>query len=76
MATVLGDERLFGVDLGVWEAPQSSAPAGEAKTFRPYDQKIEQLEAEVKSLLEEAERVDACGMPILSAASPDAGPQE
>jgi hypothetical protein len=38
--------------------------------------KIEQLEAEVKSLLEEAERVDACGMPILSAASPDAGRQE
>ena len=38
MTSVLGDERLFAVELGEDEAPRPSAPAGEAKTFRRYDQ--------------------------------------
>jgi transposase len=38
MTSVLGDERLFAVELGEGELPRPSAPAGEAKTFRRYDQ--------------------------------------
>ncbi len=38
MTSVLGDERLFTAELGGDELPRSSAPAGEAKTFRRYDQ--------------------------------------
>jgi transposase len=38
MTSVLGDERLFEVELGEAEAPSAVAPVGEAKTFRRYDQ--------------------------------------
>ena len=38
MTSVLGDEQLFAVELGKGELPRPSAPAGEAKTFRRYDQ--------------------------------------
>ncbi len=38
MTSVLGDEQLFAVELGEGELPRPSAPAGEAKTFRRYDQ--------------------------------------
>ncbi|MGC8628433.1 MAG: hypothetical protein ACP5VR_12960, partial [Acidimicrobiales bacterium] len=38
MTSVLGDEQLFEVELGGDELPRPSAPAGEAKTFRRYDQ--------------------------------------
>jgi transposase len=38
MTSVLGDERLFEVELGEAGAPRAAAPVGEAKTFRPYDQ--------------------------------------
>lgn len=37
MTSVRGDERLFAVELGE-EAPRPSVAAGEAKTFRRYDQ--------------------------------------
>lgn len=38
MTSVLGDERLFAVQASEDEAPAPSVPAGEAKTFRRYDQ--------------------------------------
>jgi transposase len=38
MTSVLGDDRLFEVELGEKEAPKAAAPVGEAKTFRHYDQ--------------------------------------
>jgi transposase len=38
MTSVLGDDRLFEVELGEAEAPSAAAPVGEAKTFRRYDQ--------------------------------------
>jgi hypothetical protein len=37
MTSVLGDDRLFEVEMGEAEDPKA-APAGEAKTFRRYDQ--------------------------------------
>jgi transposase len=38
MTSVLADDRLFEVELGEKEAPSPAVPAGEAKTFRRYDQ--------------------------------------
>ena len=38
MTSVLADDRLFEVEMGETEAPRPVAPAGEAKTFRRYDQ--------------------------------------
>ena len=38
MTSVLGDERLFAVELGEADEPRPVAPAGEAKSFRRYDQ--------------------------------------
>jgi transposase len=38
MTSVLGDDRLFEVDVSAAEAPKAATPAGEAKTFRRYDQ--------------------------------------
>ena len=37
MTSVLSDDQLFEVEMGEAEAPKA-APAGEAKTFRRYDQ--------------------------------------
>jgi transposase len=37
MTSVLGDERLFEVEMGE-AVPRAGAPVGEAKTFRRYDQ--------------------------------------
>jgi transposase len=37
MTSVLGDDRLFDVEMGEAEGPRA-APVGEAKTFRRYDQ--------------------------------------
>ena len=37
MTSVLAEDRLFEVEMGTAEAPKA-APAGEAKTFRRYDQ--------------------------------------
>lgn len=38
MASVLAEDRFFEMELGEAEAPKTAAPAGEAKTFRRYDQ--------------------------------------
>ena len=38
MTSALVDDRLFEVELGEKEAPSPAVPAGEAKTFRRYDQ--------------------------------------
>jgi hypothetical protein len=38
MTSALVEDRLFEVELGEKEAPSPVVPAGEAKTFRRYDQ--------------------------------------
>jgi hypothetical protein len=38
MTSALANDRLFEVELGEKEAPSPAVPAGEAKTFRRYDQ--------------------------------------
>jgi hypothetical protein len=38
MTTNASTEQLFEVDMGEVPAPRPLAPAGEAKTFRRYDQ--------------------------------------
>jgi transposase len=38
MTSVLGDERVFTAELGEDELPRRSAPVGEAKILRRYDQ--------------------------------------
>ena len=56
MTSVLFEDRLFEVEMGEAEAPKA-APAGEAKTFRRYDQsQCYLLPPSLDEILDEDER--------------------